>query len=320
MADGERTKDLMEVNGEDIVTYYVTVTNDGQAKAEDVRVTDAIPEGLTLVEGSISDKGTVKNGVITWKLGDLEKGETRTVSFKVLVPVQQGTWRNIAYTSYPNNPDNEEDEDPREEPSNPVDIVEIPEEGPKLLIDKTQALNSGTFTSNLLKGKAGDVVTYALTVRNVGKAAAEGVTVTDVVPVGLRYVEGSASHEAVYENGRLTWSLETLEPGASVTLQFQARLPMDNAAGTWKNVAKLTYQNDPEGPDHETPSNEVEVRKDPGRVPVSSTNGRPHPGASTPTATGTGVLTWTLLGLGAAAGIAGLAVAGSRRRRRQRRS
>lgn len=320
VADGERTKDLMEVNGEDIVTYYVTVTNDGQAKAEDVRVTDAIPEGLTLVEGSISDKGTVKNGVITWKLGDLEKGETRTVSFKVLVPVQQGTWRNIAYTSYPNNPDNEEDEDPREEPSNPVDIVEIPEEGPKLLIDKTQALNSGTFTSNLLKGKAGDVVTYALTVRNVGKAAAEGVTVTDVVPVGLRYVEGSASHEAVYENGRLTWSLETLEPGASVTLQFQARLPMDNAAGTWKNVAKLTYQNDPEGPDHETPSNEVEVRKDPGRVPVSSTNGRPHPGAGAPTATGTGVLAWTLLGLGAAAGTAGLAVAGSRRRRRQRRS
>ncbi len=95
---------------------------------------------------------------------------------------------------------------------------------------------------------------------------------------------------------------------------------MDNAAGTWKNVAKLTYQNDPEGPGHETPSNEVEVRKDPGRVPVSSTNGRPHPGAGAPTVTGTGVLAWTLLGLGAAAGTAGLAVAGSRRRRRQRRS
>ncbi len=111
----------------------------------------------------------------------------------------------------------------------------------------------------------------------------------------VTYVNGSASHDAVYENGKLTWYVETLEPGASVTLKFQAKLPMDNAAGSWKNVAKLTYQNDPEGPEHETPSNEVEVKKDPNKVPTTSTNGKPHPGASAPTATNTGILTWTLL-------------------------
>lgn len=313
--EGDLTKDLMEVNGKDVVTYYVTVTNDGNAEAKDVKVTDTVPEGLTLVEDSISDKGTVKNGVITWKLGNLAKGEKHTVSFKVNVPEEQGMWRNIAYTSYPNNPDNEDGEDPKEEPSNPVDIIEWPEEGPKLLIDKTQALNNGTLTSEVLKGKAGDVVTYALTVRNVGKTTAEGITVTDVVPKGLTYVNGSASHDAVYENGKLTWYVETLEPGISVTLKFQAKLPMDNAAGSWKNVAKLTYQNDPEGPEHETPSNEVEVKKDPNKVPTTSTNGKPHPGASAPTATDTGILTWTLLAAGAATGAAGLGIAGRRRRK-----
>lgn len=313
--EGDLTKDLMEVNGGDVVTYYVTVTNDGNAEARDVQVTDTVPEGLTLVEDSISDKGTVKNGVITWNLGNLAKGEKHTVSFKVNVPEEQGMWRNIAYTSYPNNPDNEDGEDPKEEPSNPVDIIEWPEEGPKLLIDKTQALNNGTLTSEVLKGKAGDVVTYALTVRNVGKTTAEGITVTDVVPKGLTYVNGSASHNAVYDNGKLTWYVETLEPGASVTLKFQAKLPMDNAAGSWKNVAKLTYQNDPEGPEHETPSNEVEVKKDPNKVPTTSTNGKPHPGASAPTATNTGILTWTLLAAGAATGAAGLGIAGRRRRK-----
>ena len=311
----DKTKDPMEVNGGDIVTYYVTVTNDGNGEAKDVKVTDTVPEGLTLVEDSISDKGTVKNGLITWKLGTLAKGEKRTVSFKVNVPEEQGMWRNIAYTSYPNNPDNEDPDNPKEEPSNPVDIIEWPEEGPKLLIDKTQALNNGTLTSEVLKGKAGDVVTYALTVRNVGKSTAEGITVSDVVPAGLSYVDGSASHDAVYENGKLTWFVETLEPGISVTLMFQAKLPMDNAAGSWKNIAKLTYQNDPEGPDHETPSNEVEVKKDPNKVPTTSTNGKPHPGASAPTATDTGILTWTLLAAGAAAGAAGLGVAGGRRRK-----
>jgi len=313
--EGDLTKDLMEVNGGDVVTYYVTVTNDGNAEAKDVKVTDTVPEGLNLVDGSISDKGTVKNGVITWKLGNLAKGEKRPVSFKVNVPEEQGMWRNIAYTSYPNNPDNEDGEDPKEEPSNPVDIIEWPEEGPKLLIDKTQALNNGTLTSEVLKGKAGDVVTYALTVRNVGKTTAEGITVTDVVPKGLSYVNGSASHDAVYDNGKLTWYVETLEPGISVTLKFQAKLPMDNAAGSWKNVATLTYQNDPEGPEHETPSNEVEVKKDPNKVPTTSTNGKPHPGASAPTATNTGILTWTLLAAGAATGAAGLGIAGRRRRK-----
>ena len=80
------------------------------------------------MEGSISNNGVMKDGVITWNLGELAAEGTITVSFSVTVPDvdEKTTWRNIAtvdYTNDPEDPTNEKDP----EPSNPVEIVEEPE-------------------------------------------------------------------------------------------------------------------------------------------------------------------------------------------------
>ena len=66
----------------DTLTYEVefTLTED----ATSVVVTDPVPEHTTLVDGSITNGGTVSDGVITWDLGELAAG-TYTVSFQVTV-------------------------------------------------------------------------------------------------------------------------------------------------------------------------------------------------------------------------------------------
>lgn len=66
----------------DILTYEVsfTLTED----ATSVVVTDDVPDNTTLVDGSISDSGSVEGGTITWDLGALKAG-AYTVSFKVMV-------------------------------------------------------------------------------------------------------------------------------------------------------------------------------------------------------------------------------------------
>lgn len=100
------TKELIYVKPGDKVTYYLTMTNVSDTIAEDVIVTDAVPNPplLILDEKSISHGGTVENDIITWELGDLESGASITVSFDVTIPEvnEHAVWVNTGFGSYSN--------------------------------------------------------------------------------------------------------------------------------------------------------------------------------------------------------------------------
>lgn len=182
--DGEFTKKILSVNPEDTVTYKLIITNDSDATAKDVTLTDRIPEGLQLIADSISDQGSQKDGLITWKLGDIAAKESRSVTFKVKVPSvsEKSSWTNVAKVSYPNNPDNPKDpEDPtkpggpdKEDPSNEV-TIEVPVDKPNVILRKTQIRNQGKATTSKLSVKDGDIITYVLTAYSKGNVAAENV-------------------------------------------------------------------------------------------------------------------------------------------------
>ena len=80
----------------DTLTYKVTFTLTEEATS--VVVTDAVPANTTLVDGSISNNGSVSDGTITWDLGALAAG-TYTVSFKVTVDESAVTVDDITNTA-----------------------------------------------------------------------------------------------------------------------------------------------------------------------------------------------------------------------------
>lgn len=88
----ERTKDELKVLPNDVITYYVTVTCDADNKrpATDMTISDTIPEGLILVDNTISGNGILDDDTITWTVDKLEVGESATVSFACEVPVVEG--------------------------------------------------------------------------------------------------------------------------------------------------------------------------------------------------------------------------------------
>ena len=266
----QATEGLLSVKPGDVITYRLTVTNESDGEATDVIVTDQIPEGLTLVNGSISDGGTVgSDDVITWKIGTLGGGESKTVQFKAAVPQvdEAAIWRNIAYVTS-GNPDPDPEEDPKT-PSNPVEAV------PGISIEKTQQVNGrGEPTKETLHVQKDDEVTYYLTVTNTSDAKAFDVIVTDEIPedsAGNRLeliedsIEGGESHAV---SGRvITWNVGDLDVGESQTLSFTVRVPSDGSR--WRNMATTSYvpgdPDDPEKPGPEgdrtpdIPSNEVEI-------------------------------------------------------------
>jgi len=112
----------------------------------------------------------------------------------------------------------------------PSDVTSEPEDEPEPPIDLE--LNKTVNESN---PTVGDNVEFTITVENNGSAAATGVTVEDVLPEGLEFVESSAN-QGSYDSGSGIWTVGELASGESATLQIAAELTTDEAV---ENVAQV---------------------------------------------------------------------------------
>jgi len=263
----DHTHGLVEVKPGDEVTYVIRANNaQGVATAKKTVITDKIPEGLELV--SISNNGTQKDGIITWTIGDLEAGKNVEVSFTVKVPeVEENTeWENIATVKFNNGKDPENPDEPNEtKETNKVEInVEL---YPDLDGVKTQSVNGGEATTKAeqIQSNLVNKIKYVITVTaKEGTNDATNVVVTDEIPAGTTLVEGSITNGGVEKDGVITWTFETLEPGKSITLEFEVEVAKDVDVEEIKNQADITWEDEPDEDgddpkDFDEPTNEVEI-------------------------------------------------------------
>lgn len=223
------------------LVYTVTVVNAGDARANNVTVTDRLDERLVFQKTSAPQKGSV------YSLYNIAAGETKTftISARVNTAVTApATIYNSAAVDCENNPD---------KPAQSSEIV-TKIISPKLSVVKTQALNSGVATQNKLTGKGGDVITYTLTVTNAGDATSDafGVELEDKIPGGLVYEDGSVTGGGTCHGGKVSWDIGTLKIGESRSVSFRAAIPATAASRNYRNVASGNADNNPT-----TPSNEV---------------------------------------------------------------
>ena len=117
----------------------------------------------------------------------------------------------------------------------------------------------------------GDDEIYRITSHDNGPLAATGVTVTDVLPNGLVYVNSSASQGSYDPAGGL-WTVGSLPVDATATLQITVRLA---ATGVIRNIATKSgeTQTDP-NPSNDTSSATITVASAP-TPPVPATGAKP---------------------------------------------
>ena len=79
-----------------------------------------------------------------------------------------------------------------------------------------------SITKTALPGNPGpgDIVTYTLKAKNLGNITANGVLITDSLPVGMSFV--SADAPCTHSQGTLTCAINPLAPGDEVTLEVKA--------------------------------------------------------------------------------------------------
>ena len=229
----------------DWVNNAVDETTGAPAKAE-VTITDIVPAGTKYV--SAGNEGAYDEGTntITWTLGEQEAGASGTVSFVVEVLDNAGGTdvTNEAEITVGNN-------DPKQ--TNEV-TTKVP--GKDSVVEGDGEL------------QVGKILTYTISYKNPEEEAAT-VTIKDIIPEGLDYVDGSASDGATYnkEDRTLTWMLADVQPGTEGTVTFDAKV---NESAKTVIDNKATIQIGDNAPTYDTNTDQNEIPKD-GNLAISKT-------------------------------------------------
>lgn len=229
----------------DWVNNAVDETTGAPAKAE-VTIKDIVPAGTKYV--SANNEGAYDEGTnaITWALGEQEAGASGTVSFVVEVLDNAGGTdvRNKAEITVGNN-------DPKQ--TNEV-TTKVP--GKDSVVEDDGEL------------QVGKILTYTISYKNPEEEVAT-VTIKDIIPEGLDYVDGSASNGATYneEDRTLTWTFADVQPGTEGMVTFKAKV---NESAKTVIDNKATIQIGDNAPTYDTNTDQNEIPKD-GNLAISKT-------------------------------------------------
>lgn len=190
--------------------YTINWVNDavdetGKAVAANVTITDVIPTGTAYVKDSASEGGfyNADTNTLTWSLGKQEANASGTVSFTV----------EVTEAALNNKVENQANIQIGENKTETTSKPEVFVPGKKV-----EDANKGDI-------QVGDVLTYTVSYANPGKDPAT-VTITDKVPKGLTYIDGSASDGGSFDKdeNKLTWKINDVKAGATDTVTFEARV------------------------------------------------------------------------------------------------
>ena len=255
----DKTVNKTTFNVGETVTYDVKVTNrvGSTVDAEDVVMTDILPEGISYQSASIVE--TNSSSTVTYNgntrevrvfLDDMSPNQTLTVRITGLVndAAYDKTLTNTATATSENTAP----------VSDSVDIYVNPGQSDVYTTGKTP---------NKTNVKPGDTVTYTITVGNRAGAtkAAEGVVVTDVLPEGMTFANNVSENNSAAAHFTYTAATRTLkltppaiEPGDSVTYKFDVVIDDGQEGTTIVNKATID-PGDPTIPDIETVSPPITI-------------------------------------------------------------
>ncbi|GAA1777497.1 DUF11 domain-containing protein [Agromyces lapidis] len=182
----------------DLITYTLQAYNDSDATVTGAEAFDDVSDVLD--NGSIVDLGAGLTGpvgdVLTWDVLDLGPGDVATVSYTI--EVGEGVFgellHNVVTPGAGGECPSEEEPVLAERTANAVAVdddlcvVDHPVVDIDLVLEKDAATEGGEPVDS----GEDDVITYTLTITNVGTDPAYRSLVTDTLPDGVTYVDGSA--------------------------------------------------------------------------------------------------------------------------------
>ncbi len=202
-----------------IITYTVTVSNNGPAQAKNLIINDELPAGLTFISATTT-KGTWT--APNWSIDTLNNSEN---AFLIIVAsVDAGT----GGTTITNTISNIQEQ---------TDLNSTFDDNDEAITVNNIADIVLTKTADNITPNEGDTVTFTVTVTNNGPAQAKNLAVTDTLPAGLTFVN------AVPTTGNWAspnWTIGTLNRGATENIDIKATVDAGTGGSTITNTISNT--------------------------------------------------------------------------------
>jgi uncharacterized repeat protein (TIGR01451 family) len=179
--------------------YSITVRNTGDIAAQQTVLTDDIPAGTQFM--GASDGGQASGGQISWNLGTIEPGGSRTVTM-TLKPTQPGVVRNTATA--------------RAYCTEASDSAQMNVEGIPAILLEVIDLDDPI--------EIGGMVTYVITVTNQGSAVGTNIKLVCTLPQQQSYSTAEGPTEASVDGQVVTFAaLPSLQPKAKAAFRLTVK-------------------------------------------------------------------------------------------------
>lgn len=205
------------------VVFTIVATNNGPSIGTGVSVADLLPSGYSYVTYS-STQGTYNNVTGTWAIGNLNNGQSQTLTITATV-LNTGNYTNTAVISGTNT-DNVTT-------NNSSSVATTPVLSSDIAIIKQVDISTPDVNGNVI---------FSIVVTNNGPSNASGVTVTDLLPSGYTYVSNVVS-TGTYNEVTGIWTIGLMANQTMQTMEITATV---NPSGNFVNTASVTAnENDP---------------------------------------------------------------------------
>ncbi len=222
------------------ITYTITVNNAGPADATSVTVQDLMPSDLAYVDHTVAGVTAPDTSTFTapnlstpasWTISKVPAGTTATLTVRATVttasvaPLAKLTNTAVVRSATTTDPSQ----------GNNSSTATVTPSQADIALAKT--VNNGT-------PRVGDTVTFTLAASSPnGPATAENTVVTDVLPAGLTYVDGSLPTGASYDapTRTITWTIGSLAKGATPSITFRAVVTTPEALTNTASITSTTH-------------------------------------------------------------------------------
>lgn len=206
-----------QVRWYDPITYSITVTNAGYYTFT-VTLTDTLDsEALDFVS---APGGSYSNGTVTWSIGPLSPGTSRSVNLVVRVKCGLQENRMIANVARAT----AEQSDVFSSNS----VTHVVAGPPALVLSKESNPTPGSSIP------PGTLITYTIRYTNTGPSPAMNVVITDPIDPKLNYIGGGVKVGDI-----VSWTVGTIPPGASGFVSFTAQIK-NGVSGVITNYAYIS--------------------------------------------------------------------------------
>ena len=203
------------LNNEEFM-WTITVKNTGTGTADNLKITDYVPNGVTIVS---CDNCQNNSSNLVWQISSLGTNETKSFVIKAKASNQE------AGTKLTNRMVVEEPGKDNIEKSVDVEIVKY-----KITIDQRASVS---------KAKIGDTFKITIVVKNVGSTSVSNVDVLDGIDPALEVIKT----DATVGNNKLDW-IVNLTLGQEKTFEFTVRVKKGAATKEAINTVSIIVDNE----------------------------------------------------------------------------